>query len=86
MLSYAQNRGRPGRRRPVSGPVFSRCACVGSVRRGFMPGMERMMKPADELMQEIEALRDRLARLSRASLLINESSDTNRARWRMRRR
>ncbi len=44
------------------------------------------MKPADELMQEIEALRDRLARLSRASLLINESSDTNRARWRMRRR
>ena len=33
------------------------------------------MKPADELMQEIEALRERLSRLSRASLLINGSLD-----------
>ena len=40
------------------------------------------MKPADELIQEIEALRDRnsrlsdrLSRLSRASLRINESLD-----------
>ncbi len=33
------------------------------------------MKPADELVQEIEALRERLSRLSRASLLINESLD-----------
>ncbi len=31
------------------------------------------MKPADELIQENEALRDRLSRLSRASLRINES-------------
>ena len=31
------------------------------------------MQPADELMQENEALRDRLSRLSRASLRINES-------------
>ncbi len=31
------------------------------------------MKSADELMQEVEALRERLSRLSRASLLINES-------------
>jgi len=33
------------------------------------------MKPTDESMQEIEALRQRLSRLSRASLLINESLD-----------
>ena len=33
------------------------------------------MKPAGELIQEIEALRDRLSRLSRASLRINESLD-----------
>jgi len=33
------------------------------------------MKPADELIQENEALRDRLSRLSRASLRINESLD-----------
>ena len=31
------------------------------------------MKPANELIQEVEALRDRLSRLSRASLRINES-------------
>ena len=31
------------------------------------------MKPADELIQENKALRDRLSRLSRASLRINES-------------
>ena len=37
------------------------------------------MKPADELMQEIEALRARLSRLSRASLLINESLDSARS-------
>ena len=33
------------------------------------------MKPADELMQENAALRDRLSRLSKASLRINESLD-----------
>ena len=33
------------------------------------------MKPADELLLEIKALRERLSRLSRASLLINESLD-----------
>ena len=33
------------------------------------------MKPADELIQENKALRDRLSRLSRASLRINESLD-----------
>ena len=33
------------------------------------------MKPADGPVQEIEALRERLSRLSRASLLINESLD-----------
>ena len=33
------------------------------------------MKPADELIQENEALRDRLSRLSRASQCINESLD-----------
>ena len=33
------------------------------------------MKPADELMQENEALRERLSRLSKASLRINESLD-----------
>ena len=33
------------------------------------------MKPADEPMQEIEALRERLSRLSSASLLLNESLD-----------
>ena len=33
------------------------------------------MKPADELMQEIEALRGRLSRLSSVSLLVNESLD-----------
>ena len=40
-----------------------------------MPGKEGTMRPAAEPVQEIEALRARLSRLSRASLLINESLD-----------
>ena len=40
-----------------------------------MPGMAGVMKPADEPVQENGALRARLSRMNRASLLINESLD-----------
>ena len=41
--------------------------------RTVIPGKETKMKPVNELILEIEALRERLSRLSSASLRINES-------------
>ena len=58
---------------PVSNPVAASSRCV---RTAVRPGGGEL-KPSDELRVEIEALRERLSRLSQASLRISESLDIN---------